>query len=117
MLIAPQLVIGLGIGMLISPLFDFILAAVTDREVGSASGVLNAVQQLGGAIGVAAIGTVFFSALHRSGFVTAVEHCLIVELAIAPVLLVLISALPRRAREPETSAVEESPADAVAVMA
>jgi hypothetical protein len=47
------------------PDFDFILAAVTDREVGSASGVLNAVQQLGGAIGVAAIGTVFFSALHR----------------------------------------------------
>jgi hypothetical protein len=40
-LVAPQLFTGAGIGMLISPLFDFILASVTDDEVGSASGVLN----------------------------------------------------------------------------
>ena len=54
-LIPAQLVLGLGIGMLISPLFDFILASVADHEVGSASGVLNAVQQLASAIGVAAV--------------------------------------------------------------
>ena len=73
MLVAPQLVLGIGLGMMVSPLFDFILASVTDTEVGSASGVLNAVQQLGGAIGVAAIGTLFFSTLAHSGFVTALE--------------------------------------------
>ena len=65
--IAPQLVVGIGMGMMVSPLFHFILASVTDTEVGSASGVLNAVQQLGGAIGVAAIGTLFFSTLAHSG--------------------------------------------------
>ena len=32
------------------------------EEVGSASGVLEAVQQLSSAIGVAALGTIFFSA-------------------------------------------------------
>jgi EmrB/QacA subfamily drug resistance transporter len=103
-LIAPQLVVGLGIGMTISPLFDFILSAVTEAEVGSASGVLTAVQQLGGAIGIAAMGTIFFSALGRLGFVTALQHCLIVELATTPVLLLLISTLPSRARESQRGA-------------
>jgi len=40
---------GIGLGLMISPLFDFVLASVTDAEVGSASGVLNAGPQLGGA--------------------------------------------------------------------
>ena len=101
MLIGPQLVLGVGLGMLISPLFDFILASVSDTEVGSASGVLNAIQQLGGAIGVAAIGTLFFSTLAHSGFVTALSRSLLVELATTPVLLALISLLPRHAREGE----------------
>ena len=37
------------------------LAGVAMDEVGSASGVLNAVQQLANALGVAVLGTVFFS--------------------------------------------------------
>ena len=48
-------------GAMLAPLFDFVLAGVDDDEVGSASGVLNAMQQLGGAIGIAVIGTLFFS--------------------------------------------------------
>jgi hypothetical protein len=101
----PLLVCGLGIGQLVSPLFDFILASVTDDEVGSASGVLNAVQQLGGALGVAAMGTLFFTTLSHSGFVPALSHCLIAELASTPVLLALVSTLPARAREGEAEAV------------
>src|SRR5262249_41528580 len=97
-LAGPELVMGIGIGLMVAPLFDFILASVTDTEVGSASGVLNAVQQLGGAIGVAGIGTVFFSTLQHSGFVTALSHSLLLELATTPVLLMLLSLLPSRAR-------------------
>jgi MFS family permease len=100
-LIGPQLIVGLGIGMLISPLFDFILASVTDQEVGSASGVLNAVQQLGGAIGVAGIGTIFFTTLSHSGFVTAIDRSLLVELATTPLLILFTRMLPAQAREPE----------------
>lgn len=106
-LLAPQLLLGIGIGMLISPLFDFILASVTDEEVGSASGVLNALQQLAGAIGVAGLGTIFFSVLSRHGFVTAINHCLVVELASTPLLLVLTRALPARAREPQLAAEDQ----------
>jgi hypothetical protein len=36
-LVAPQLVAGIGMGMLIAPLFDFVLASVTDDEVGWSS--------------------------------------------------------------------------------
>jgi EmrB/QacA subfamily drug resistance transporter len=100
-LAGPQLVVGIGLGLVISPLFDFILASVTDDEVGSASGVLNATQQLAGSIGVAAIGTVFFTTLAHHGFVTAITRCLLIELASTPVLLVLTRTLPPRAREPE----------------
>ena len=102
MLVAPQLLVGAGIGMLISPLFDFILASVTDREVGSASGVLNALQQLAGAVGVAAIGTVFFTTLTHHGFVAAINRCIEWELATVPVLILCtLMLLPRRAREPK----------------
>jgi EmrB/QacA subfamily drug resistance transporter len=109
MMIGPQLTVGLGLGMLISPLFDFILASVTDEEVGSASGVLNAVQQLAGAVGVAGIGTIFFTTLAHHGFVTALTRCLLVELATTPVLFVLTRALPRHAREPEPARAEPVP--------
>jgi EmrB/QacA subfamily drug resistance transporter len=110
-LIPAELVLGLGIGMVVSPLFDFILAAVTDNEVGSASGVLNAVQQLAGAVGVAAIGTLFFATLTRSGYVAAVNRCLLVELATTPVLLGLTRMLPARAREPEIASSAAQPTD------
>ena len=102
-MVAPELLVGIGIGMMVSPLFDFILASVADNEVGSASGVLNAMQQLAGAVGVAGIGTIFFSTLGHEGFVTAVSHCLLVELATMPVLALLTFTLPMRAREESES--------------
>ena len=43
---APLLVAGIGMGMVFVPLFDIILAGVGDHEVGSASGILQALQQL-----------------------------------------------------------------------
>ena len=100
-IIGPQLVVGVGFGMIVSPLFNFILASVADNEVGSAAGVLNAVQQLAGAVGVAVIGTIFFTTLAHDGFVTAITRCLLVELATMPLLLLLSFALPARAADPE----------------
>jgi EmrB/QacA subfamily drug resistance transporter len=54
---------GLGIGMLMAPFFDIVLAGVETHETGSASGTLTAIQQLGGALGVAVLGTMFFGIL------------------------------------------------------
>jgi EmrB/QacA subfamily drug resistance transporter len=61
--LVPGLVlIGAGAGASIGQLFRFILTSVNMNEVGSASGVLEAVQQLSTALGVAVLGTIFFSA-------------------------------------------------------
>jgi hypothetical protein len=61
-LVPAMLGLGLGLGVVFGPLFNVILAGVDDHEVGSASGTLNAIQQLGNAIGVALLATIFFSA-------------------------------------------------------
>jgi EmrB/QacA subfamily drug resistance transporter len=98
--LAPGLVlIGAGAGLSMGQLFDFILASVGMDEVGSASGVLEAVQQLSSAIGVAALGTIFFSAFadHLPTHALAVTAwaCLVpIVLAFA-----LIFRLPMHARE------------------
>ncbi|MFE7773660.1 hypothetical protein ACFU5O_07135 [Streptomyces sp. NPDC057445] len=55
------LVTGVGMGLVLSPFFDFALASVDEQETGSASGVLNANQQLGATVGVAVLGTLFFA--------------------------------------------------------
>ncbi len=103
--LAPALfVIGLGAGASLGQLFDFILAGVGMDEIGSASGVLEAVQQLSSALGVAALGTIFFSAfsghLATHALATTAWACL-VPLAIA---FLLLFKLPMRAREEQAQA-------------
>ncbi len=61
---APSMFVsGLGMGLTLAPLFDIVLAGVEPHEVGSASGLLGAIQQLGGAVGVAVLGAIFFGLL------------------------------------------------------
>lgn len=57
------LVIGVGMALIMSPMFSVTLTGVDPKHAGSASGLLNAVQQLGGALGTALIGVVFFGSL------------------------------------------------------
>jgi predicted MFS family arabinose efflux permease len=97
------LLAGIGLGLVVAPMFDIILAAVEDRESGSASGVLNAGQQLATSVGVAVLGTVFFDSLGAGHFHRAIGHVLMVQAGSAVALLALSTLLPRFAR-PETSA-------------
>jgi hypothetical protein len=84
--------------------FEIVLAGVEEREVGSASGVLNAVQQLGAAVGVAVIGTMFFSVLDDHGFVVALQRTLWLDVGLMVLVLALTPMLPRKAREHELPA-------------
>jgi len=98
--LAPSLfIIGCGAGASFGQLFDFILAGVNMDEVGSASGVLEAVQQLSSALGVAALGTIFFSSfahqLPTHALAVTAWACL-VPLAVT---FLLLFKLPMRARE------------------
>jgi EmrB/QacA subfamily drug resistance transporter len=57
------LVGGVGLGFIIAPLVNVILAGIHRGHEGSASGVLSTVQQVGGALGVALIGVIYFGLL------------------------------------------------------
>jgi EmrB/QacA subfamily drug resistance transporter len=92
---------GLGFGLVVAPLFDVVLAAVDDRAVGPASGILNALQQLSGAVGVALLGTLFFDALGRGHFHHALSLTLWVEAGLCIVALLFSPLLPPKPRRAE----------------
>jgi hypothetical protein len=74
---------------------------VRDHEVGSASGVLNAVQQFSAALGIAVFATVFFAYLDaKHPPITAMEWSALFSLI--PLVLAFLAAfrLPRKPREP-----------------
>jgi hypothetical protein len=60
----PLLIGGIGNGLFIAPNQDFILASVPRKDAGSASGMLATAQRVGGALGIASVGTLFFSNIH-----------------------------------------------------
>lgn len=62
---------GLGLGLGAPILVNVVLAGVPGRAAGAAGGVLSTVNQIGGAVGVAFLGTIFFSALTSTGTATA----------------------------------------------
>ncbi|MEW5355743.1 MFS transporter [Streptomyces sp. 16-176A] len=77
---------GLGAGLFTPPFFTAALGAVGPQETGSAAGLLNAVQQLGGTLGVALVGGVYLGAAGTPR--AAAEHAL----GVAAVLLAATAA-------------------------
>jgi EmrB/QacA subfamily drug resistance transporter len=63
-----MLATGIGLSLVMIPVFTVALQDVDPGHAGSASGILNAVQQVGGAIGVAIIGVIFFGQLNHSAY-------------------------------------------------
>ncbi len=59
-LIPGLVLVGFGIGLVLVPLASTVLASVDPLHAGSAAGVLTTAQQVGGSLGVAVIGVVFF---------------------------------------------------------
>jgi EmrB/QacA subfamily drug resistance transporter len=57
-LLGPMLVTAVGLGLLFMPLTLVALSKVDDRDAGLASSLVNTGQQVGGAIGLAVLGTV-----------------------------------------------------------
>jgi EmrB/QacA subfamily drug resistance transporter len=82
-------VAGFGMGMVLVPLSATVLHNVEPRQAGSAAGVLATFQQVGGALGVAVIGTVFFGALPGGSY----PHAFALTMAVLAVLTGLTAAL------------------------
>ena len=55
-LAGPLAITGFGMGMVFVPMFDVILAGVAPHQLGSASGLLESVQQLAMSLGIAVVG-------------------------------------------------------------
>ncbi|HST84302.1 MAG TPA: MFS transporter [Kineosporiaceae bacterium] len=100
-LFGPTLMIGIGMAGVFAPLFDVILAGVSEAESGSASGTLTAMQQLAGAVGVAGITTVFLAlGKHHSGS-DAMALSTVVVAALVLLGCALVFLLPKQARSAE----------------
>jgi len=100
--LAPSLLIaGLGIGCVIGPLFAVSLAEIDARHAGAGSGVLEAVEQFGGSVGVVLIGGIFFSQLVGNGsasFLHAYAISVVFEVILLALLAGLSFTLPRNIR-------------------
>ena len=65
-LLAPMLVMAVGMGCMFVPLTLMVVAHVRHDEAGAASSLLNIGQQIGGSIGLAAIGTIAWTSVATS---------------------------------------------------
>src|SRR6201992_4169347 len=100
--LSPALLLtGFGAGLVFVPLFDFILGDATTEEVGTGAGMLNAVQQFAGAIGVAALGTVFFARVGHpttGSYFAAAGLVFGITAGLYFLTLLLVSLLPKHAQ-------------------
>ena len=88
-ILAPLLVAGIGSGLVISPNQTITLSQVPVQRAGTAGGLLQTGQRIGSAIGIAAVGAVFFARVGpNQQFVAAFEHGLVVALVFVAAALV-----------------------------
>lgn len=59
-LLLPMFVAGAGGGFFIAPVTSVVLAGISSRDAGAASGALATSQQVGAALGIAIVGVIFF---------------------------------------------------------
>ena len=90
-------VAGAGLGLLVVPLVNVVLAAVPVDAAGGASGTFSTAQQLGGAIGIALVGALFFDHISDSYFNSAFRAALIAVCIAYAAAGVISLRLPRTA--------------------
>lgn len=124
MFLPPLFVAGLGLGLGFSGLFQSVLAGVPPRDAGAGSGALQAFQQIGGAVGVALVGEIFFSGLAQqfaagdtpqAAFSDAAAPAIIYQIVAFALVVVLVPFL--KIKRPEDAGGERAPAAPVVVEA
>nr|WP_229674230.1 MFS transporter [Nakamurella endophytica] len=116
-LIAPLLVGGLGSGMVISPNQTVTLSEVPVQQGGTAGGLLQVGQRIGAAIGIAAVGSVFYGQLadSRGDYPSALQGALWISIGfLVLALLVTVADLVVDRRASATAAAGREPAAAAA---
>ncbi|MFI2612577.1 MFS transporter [Kitasatospora sp. NPDC018619] len=96
--LAPGLFVdGLGMGLVIAPVTSVVLAGVEPGLAGSAAGVVSTVQQVGGALGIALIGLVYYGADDpTAAFGRSVLALAVLELVLVGLVRFLPPGAPRQ---------------------
>ena len=96
--IAPGMFVsGFGTGLVVAALFDAILLAIKDQLVGSASGVLSAVQSIASSVGIAIFGTIFFNKVATGHIDQGFRNSLMLQVGLVSIFLLVTFFLPRKA--------------------
>jgi MFS family permease len=93
-LVTATVVLGIGMGLVQTPLLNVALKGVREEHVGTASGVLSTAQQVGGSVGVALVGVVYFHAVPH-GRAAAFSAGCVFGLALVLLSLALLAVLVR----------------------
>ncbi|MCW1094633.1 MFS transporter [Streptomyces sp. RS2] len=115
----PLAVMGLGMGLIVAPLTDAVLSQVPREHAGSASGLINTVQQMGNALGLGLVSVVFFGTMGdhlapaRVGpaYVDAFQNALGWVAGVLAVIFLLMFALPGRPAQHVEGDRTEGPAE------
>ena len=90
------MLIGVGNGLVIPSLVGAVLQSVPPAEAGAASGVLTTTQQFSAALGIAGIGTLFFTRVASHGIVDAAQVSFVAQIGILALAAAATLLLPRR---------------------
>jgi EmrB/QacA subfamily drug resistance transporter len=113
-MVIPLTVMGVGMGLIVAPVTDAVLSEVPPDHSGSASGVINTVNQLGLAFGMGLTSVAFFTVVDAAApgtppaevFSGAFVNSLWYIAAGLVVVFLLVFALPRSARKAEAAPAE-----------
>jgi EmrB/QacA subfamily drug resistance transporter len=109
-MVPPLVVMGLGMGLIIAPITDAVLSEVPVEHAGSASGLINTLNQLGLALGLGLVAVVFFTVVDDGRarrrpvgevFSAAFTHALWWVAGGLVLVFALVFALPRSASRKE----------------
>jgi EmrB/QacA subfamily drug resistance transporter len=98
-LVPGLLFIGAGVGTVLGQIIQFVIAAVSMNEVGSASGVMEASQQLSTSLGVAVLGTIFLAVFRNHPATEALRDTAWVCLVPLAAAFALVFLLPRHSQQ------------------
>ncbi|MDJ0460554.1 MFS transporter [Streptomyces sp. H27-C3] len=111
----PLVVMGIGMGLIVAPLTEAVLSEVPRGHSGSASGLINTMQQTGNALGLGLVSVVFFGVIDDGlapgqmgmAFVDAFQNALWWAVGVLVIIFGLMFALPAHSR----AAVEDGDGD------
>jgi EmrB/QacA subfamily drug resistance transporter len=105
----PVLITGLATGFIFMPITTTVLGGVEPEHAGSASGLLQTTQQLGSAVGVAAIVSVYATGAVPGQFVPGVEAAFLTSAAFSTAAFAVAAIGLRTRRTPDPVVAELEP--------